>query len=87
MKDQMKKLRDELNAIMIAPTFDKASYIAKSSELQATKDKMHANMREAFANAVAALSQDERAQLADAMHKRGNRWHKGEGKSPVSGGK
>lgn len=87
IKDQMKKQRDELNVIMIAPTFDKAAYIAKSSELQATKDKMHANMREAFANAVAGLSQDERKLLADAMHKRGHRWHKDAEKPGQAGGK
>jgi uncharacterized membrane protein len=87
MKDQMKKQRGELNAIMTAPTFDKAAYIAKSAELQASKDKMHANMSEAFANAVAGLSQDERKQLADAMHKRGKRWHKDGEKPAATGGK
>jgi uncharacterized membrane protein len=67
-RDQAHKLHEEISGILTADKFDKSAYVAKSKQLEKLHDKMHADMTEAFATAVAQLPQDERATLAAGMH-------------------
>ncbi len=69
--EQTHKLHDELKTILTAPTFDKDAFIAKHKQLQGLYDQMRAHMTEAFADAAAKLSLEERKTLADSMHRPG----------------
>jgi len=71
----IKKLHEEMKNILTAEKFDKVAYIAKGKEIQDKQEKMHAARTEAFANAVATLSQSERKTLADALPGKGGRHH------------
>ena len=77
--DQIHSLHDEIDEIVMAEPFDEAAFKAKSAKLREVYETMRANTDEAFASAIAQLSQDERKILANAMaypHKK----HKSENK-------
>ena len=70
LMEQTKKLHEDLRAIIIAPTFDKAAFVAKDKELQEVHDKMAQTRSAAFADALSGLTQEERTTLADSMKER-----------------
>lgn len=65
--DRIHELHDELDDIMAAEPFDKDAFLDKSAKLRAVYEKMRTNTDEAFADASAQLSQQEREQVAAAM--------------------
>jgi uncharacterized membrane protein len=65
--DQVHSIHDDMEAILVAESFDKDAFRAKSKQLQDVYDTMRANMDDAFVSAVAKLSQDERKTIATAM--------------------
>ncbi|MFO1242651.1 MAG: periplasmic heavy metal sensor [Rickettsiales bacterium] len=83
---ESKKLHDELEAILTAPTFDKAAFLAKSKEIAAHRDAKRAKFEEAIASIAGQYTQEERKMLVDAMPKRGmhHGWHK-KGDAPAGG--
>jgi Spy/CpxP family protein refolding chaperone len=81
--DSLKKKREEMSAIMKAPKFDKAAYMAKASEIRDLHNKMSVSRSEAFASAAEKMTAEERASWADhtARHngKMGKRGMRGNG--------
>lgn len=78
-REQHKKLRGELEAILTAPTFDKAAFLAKSKEIAALRDAKRQKFEEAIASIAGQYTQEERKMLVDAMPKHGGHrggWHK-----------
>jgi len=75
LQEQIGDLHGELHAILTAPTFDEGAFLAKRKELQQLHDQMETNMTEAFASAVANLTQDERVTLTRAMHHEHDKHH------------
>jgi Spy/CpxP family protein refolding chaperone len=76
---EMRKLHEELRAIMTAPSFDKTAYLAKHKQLDALREKASDNRTNALVNLAGKLTQEERKILADAMpggHRHG-KFHKG----------
>jgi len=67
--DQMHGLHQNLHNILIASTFDKDAFIAKSREMQKLHDEVADNLDVGFASALEPLSQKERRMLAHAMTK------------------
>jgi uncharacterized membrane protein len=65
--DQIHSLHDDMEAILVAEPFDKDAFRSKSKDLQQVYETMGNNMDDAFASAVAQLSQDERKTIAAAM--------------------
>lgn len=74
-REQFKTLRTELEAIMTAPKFDKAAFMAKSKEIAELRDTKRMKFEEAFASIADRYTQEERKMLVDAMPKHGG-WHK-----------
>ena len=70
-KEQWKKLRGEMEAILTAPEFDKAAFLAKSKEIAALRDAKRAKFEEAIASIAGQYTQEERKMLVDAMPKWG----------------
>ena len=64
---QIQALHDDIDVILAAKTFDKTAFTSKSDELRKTYEKMRATSDEAFATALATLTQDERKILVNAM--------------------
>ena len=67
LREQTKKLHDELYTIITAPKFNKTTFLAKKEELRTLHDKMAKSKDAAFANALAGLTQEERTSVADGM--------------------
>jgi len=65
--DQIHELHDDLDDIVAAKTFDEDAFRAKSAKLREVYETMRENTDDAFASAVAHLSQDERKTVAAAM--------------------
>jgi uncharacterized membrane protein len=76
-REQMKALQKEINAILIAPSFDKSAFIDKSKQLQDLRTKITTDSTERTATLAAQLSAEERAVLAEMRpHPRMNKMHK-----------
>lgn len=69
-REAMRKLRDELDAIVAAPTFDKAAFLAKHKEINAVKTELAQAREEAMANALSKLTQAERKAVQEGFKKR-----------------
>jgi len=67
ISSQVHALHDDIDGIMVAKTFDKEAFLAKSEKLREVYQEMRTNTDEAFASAAAQLSQKERKTLATAM--------------------
>jgi len=65
--DQIHDLHDDMEDIMAAEPFDENAFRAKSKQLREVYETMRENTDDAFASAVAHLSQDERKTVAAAM--------------------
>lgn len=72
---KIKKLHEELDALLVAENFDKAAFLAKTKEMQKIEEKAHASMSEAFATAVSKLSLGDRKTLSDAMKEEREKHH------------
>lgn len=83
-KEQWKKLKGEMGAILTAPTFDKAAFLAKSKEIAALRDTKRVKFEEAIASIAGQYTQEERKMLVDAMPGKGRHggWHK-QGEKPA----
>lgn len=66
---EIRKLRDEQRALIAAPKFDTAAYLAKSAEMDKIHATMRGNLSQAFANAIGKLSPEERKALAEGMER------------------
>lgn len=69
IRSQMDKLRKEREDLLSAPGFDKAAYLAKSSEIDGLSAQMHKNLAEAAANVLAQMSSEERKAIAHSGSK------------------
>lgn len=85
-REEMKKLHAEKEAILTAPKFDKAAFLAKSQEIEAKRAANHAEREARMADVAAQLTQEERKILAEMKPKHGKRHHK-DGDQPVDGKK
>lgn len=74
-RETLKKLFTEQKAIMVAPTFDKTAYLAKSKEISAVFAEVQTKRTERIADVASKLTAEERKVLADA-HK-GGKFHHG----------
>lgn len=82
-REGVKKLHDELAAIVTAPTFDKAAFLAKHKEIDAARAEMSDTRHAAMAEALSKLSQDERKTVSEGMKKAFKRPpHEGPGEGP-----
>ncbi len=72
-REKLKKLFTEQKAIMTAPKFDKAAYVAKSKEINAAFATVQAKRTERIADVASQLTQEERQVLAEA--RKGGRHH------------
>lgn len=65
--EQLRALRKEKRALVVAPTFDKEAYLAKVKQIQDLMMDSHTSGSAAFADALAQLNQEERQTLMDAL--------------------
>jgi uncharacterized membrane protein len=82
---QVKAQKEELRGLLAAQNFDKAAYIAKAKSIENLKMQMYGARSEAFANAAANLSQEERKILADSMSRKRKKNPDGEKKDEAYG--
>lgn len=82
---KIKTQKEEMRAILSAPSFDKAAYVAKSKSIDTLKMQMYGVRSEAFANAAANLSQEERTILAESMSRKRKKDNYGDKKPEHSG--
>lgn len=82
--EAMKAKREEVQAIMKAPTFDKAAFLAKHEEMQTLHHKMATARHQAMATVLEKMTPEERAEMG-MMKGRG--MHHGMGKGGMGMGK
>lgn len=80
--ERKKALRGEIDALLVAPTFDKDAYLAKVKEQAALKEQMHLSFATKMADVASKLTAEERKILADGMPKRHGKGPHG-GQPPV----
>ncbi len=76
-REQVKKLQDEKQALITAPTFDKAAFIAKTQEIDKLMSAKQLAKAERMATLFGQLTQEERQKFVDMMPKRGHWGHHG----------
>lgn len=67
LTEQIHSMHDVLDAILLAEPFDIEAFRATSAKLRDVYEKMRANMDDAFASAIAELTQKERKTILTAI--------------------
>lgn len=82
-REKGKALHEQIKQIVTAPKFDKAAYLAKTSELNNLHSAGAKDRAERMANLFAQLTPDERQKFVEMMPKH-HGWHHGpkDGKAP-----
>ncbi len=78
--DEMKAKKEEMKALLKAPTFDKKAYLAKEMEIQAIQQKMHTARAEMMADVAEKLKPEDRALMGQ---RRGPHHKSMQGKGPM----
>ncbi len=63
LHEKEEKLHKELDALLIAPTFDKNTYLEKSSKINELQARIRANRENAFVSVASQYTAEERAVL------------------------
>lgn len=70
IKAETMRLRRELNDLLAAPTFDQQAISEKMRAVRAARDRQHVIYDNAFLEAIASLSPDDRRRLIEAAKQR-----------------
>lgn len=81
--ERKKAIREEIDALLVAPTFDRDAYLAKVKEQAALKQDMYLSFATKMADVASKLTVEERRILAEGMPKRHGKGHYGE--NPAAG--
>lgn len=73
LQEQIKQVRDQADAILVAPNFDQKAYLAKAEEMDKLIARARTNMNEAFASVASQFSAEERKALLDSREARQQR--------------
>ncbi len=67
MHEKIRALHDQEKSLLLAPSFDKSAYLAKSAEISKLHDQQQAARSASMADVASKLSAAERKVLVDAM--------------------
>lgn len=76
-RDAHKAERDEMKALMTAPSFDKSAFVGKAEALAEKRKASKVNRAKRIADVAEQLNQEERKLLMDALPKKGKKGKRG----------